>query len=69
MYGGTFDKPVLVICQLSTNWVVVGAGGDVLGGANHAHIISDKATVAESVKAAILLYGDNGHKYKHIKYY
>ena len=45
-YGGTFNKPVLVLLQLATNGFVAGANVDVLGVANTAHIAAAKATVA-----------------------
>ena len=58
-YGETFDKPLLVLCQLATNGVVSGAEGDVLRVDNTAQIAASNATVAESTKAAIFLDGEN----------
>ena len=66
-YGGILDYPGLVLCQLVTNGVVVGADVDVLGAANTAHIETDKATIEEIMKAAIFLDGENEQTYKHIK--
>ena len=66
-YGGILDYPGLVLCQLMTNGVVVGADGDVLGAANPAQIAVAKATIVDSTKVAIFLYGANGHKYKQLK--
>ena len=62
MYGGTFDEPGLVLCQLVKNGVVVGANEDFLRAANPAHITAAKANVSESTKAYILLPGANGQK-------
>ena len=58
-YGGTIDKPGLVLCQLVTNGVVAGANGDVFGAANPAQIVAAKETISDSTKAAIFLYGVN----------
>ena len=68
-YQVTFKNPELVLCQLVTNVVVVVANRDVLGAANPVQIGSFKSTVADSMKAHIFLYGENGHKYKQIKDY
>ena len=46
---------------------MAGANGDVLWADNPAQISLAKATASESMKADILLDGDNGHKYKHNK--
>ena len=66
-YGGSFDEPGLLLRQFSTNGVVVGAYGDVLGASNPAQIATAKTTISESTKAAILLDRLNEQKYKHIK--
>ena len=57
----------LVLCQLATNGVVAGADEDVLEADNPVQIAAAKANVAEIMKAIILLDGQNGQKYKHIK--
>ena len=66
-YGVTFNGPRLVLHQLARNGVVSGADGDVLGAANPAQIAVAKATIVDSMKVAIFLYGANGHKYKQLK--
>ena len=63
-YGGTFDELGLVLRQLKKNIVVAVADIDVLRAANPAQIAAAKATVAESMKAAIFLDGANGQNYK-----
>ena len=66
-YGVILDDPGLVIRQLATNGVVLGTGEDVLRASNPAQIATDKATIADRMKAAILLDEANEQKYNHIK--
>ena len=56
-----------MLCQLGTNGVVPGADGDILGAVNSALIAAAKATLIMRMKAEILMDGENGQKYKHIK--
>ena len=67
-YGGTFDKPLLVILQLAKNGFVEGANRDVLGASNPAQNAAAKVTVAESMKVAIFLDWGNDQNYKQLKY-
>ena len=57
----------MLLHQLAKNGVVAGADRYVIGAANPVQIEEAKATVAESTKAAILMYGENKQKYKQIK--
>ena len=66
-YGVTFDDPGLVLLQLATNGFVAGSDGEVLGAFNPSQISVAKVTVAESMKSAILLDGENGQTYKYLK--
>ena len=65
--GVTFDELELVILQLATNVVVLGADGDVLGAGNPAQIVASKSTVSDIMKVSIFLYRVNGQKYKQIR--
>ena len=67
MYGVTSDEPILVLHQLVTNGVVVGANGDGIEEANPAHIVAAKTTLEESIKTATLLDGLNVQKYNNRK--